>query len=166
MPQFPEPVGQGEGPRRARQAWHSRWSTLLACSAARAVALSLLEGRGSIGADGDTPSTTEVLAAQAFSERVWDFGRCVMVKRIFLQFGGKKKMDAGHWVRCVCAPTMEGVFRATALGAKGCQQFGCVTWWSCGLVTWCCKVVKKEVFKNCAKNVITRQGQEKVARIM
>ena len=47
---------------RARQAWHSRWSTLLACSAARAVALSLLERRGGIGADGDTPSTTEVLA--------------------------------------------------------------------------------------------------------
>ena len=47
---------------RARQAWHSRWSTLLACSAARAVALSLLERRGGIVADGDTPSTTELLA--------------------------------------------------------------------------------------------------------
>ena len=47
----------------ARQAWHSRWATLLACcAAARAVALLLLERRGGTGADGDTPSTTEVLA--------------------------------------------------------------------------------------------------------
>ena len=45
-------------PPRARQAWYSRWA---ACSAARAVALSLLERKGGIGADGDTPSTTEVL---------------------------------------------------------------------------------------------------------
>ena len=38
---------------RARHARHSRWATLLACSAARAVALSLLERRGGTGADGD-----------------------------------------------------------------------------------------------------------------
>ena len=39
---------RGEAPHlgeRARQAWHSRWSTMLTCGAARAVALSLLERR-------------------------------------------------------------------------------------------------------------------------
>ena len=37
---------------RARQAWCSRWGTMLACSAARAVALSLLGRRGGQGSDG------------------------------------------------------------------------------------------------------------------
>ena len=40
----------------------SRWSVLLSCSAARAVAMSLLERRGGTGSDGETPSTLQVLA--------------------------------------------------------------------------------------------------------
>ena len=51
------------GPRSAvRRAWLSRWSVLLSCSAARAVAMSLLERRGGTGSDGETPSTLQVLA--------------------------------------------------------------------------------------------------------
>ena len=46
---------------RARQAWLFRWSSLLACSAARAYASSLLELHGCPGADGPTPSTSSVL---------------------------------------------------------------------------------------------------------
>ena len=55
---------RGEPPHlrvRARQAWRWRWATLLACSAARAFALSLLERRGGLGADGATPSCSEVI---------------------------------------------------------------------------------------------------------
>ena len=44
-----------------RHAWFRRWSTLLACSAARSFGLSLLEHRGGFGVDGETPSTTAVL---------------------------------------------------------------------------------------------------------
>ena len=47
---------------RARQVWRHRWASLLACSAARAVALSLLERRGGLGSDGDTPFTTEAIS--------------------------------------------------------------------------------------------------------
>ena len=46
---------------RARQAWRLRWATLLARSAARAFALSLLERRGGLGADDATPSCLEVI---------------------------------------------------------------------------------------------------------
>ena len=46
---------------RARRAWLSRWSMMLSCSAARAVALSLLERRGGTGSDGQTPSMLQVL---------------------------------------------------------------------------------------------------------
>ena len=56
---------RGEAPHlraRARQAWYSRWGTMLACSAARAVALSLLERRRGQGSDDVTPSTSDVLA--------------------------------------------------------------------------------------------------------
>ena len=45
---------------RARQAWLHRWGSL-ACSSARAFAMSLLERRGGTGADGPTPSTADVL---------------------------------------------------------------------------------------------------------
>ena len=45
---------------RARQAWLWRWSCLLACSAARAFALSLLERRVAFWSDGPTPSSAEV----------------------------------------------------------------------------------------------------------
>ena len=47
---------------RARQAWHHRWCSLLACAASKAFALSLLERRAVVGADGGTPSTSEVVA--------------------------------------------------------------------------------------------------------
>ena len=46
---------------RARQAWLFRWSSLLACSAARAYASSLLELHGCPDADGPAPSTSYVL---------------------------------------------------------------------------------------------------------
>ena len=47
---------------RATQAWHHRWCSLLACTSARAFALSLLERRPALGCDGDTPSTSDVVA--------------------------------------------------------------------------------------------------------
>ena len=45
---------------RARQAWLFRWSSLLACSAARAYASSLLELHGCLGADRPTSSTSSL----------------------------------------------------------------------------------------------------------
>ena len=48
---------------RARQAWQHRWSSMLACAAARAFALSLLDKRPAFGSDGDTPSSSDVVAA-------------------------------------------------------------------------------------------------------
>ena len=42
--------------------WLRRWSTLMACTAARAFALSLLERRCCTAADGPTPTTVEVVA--------------------------------------------------------------------------------------------------------
>ena len=46
---------------RARQVWRHRWASLLAGSAAKAFALSLLERRSGLGSDGDTPLTSEVI---------------------------------------------------------------------------------------------------------
>ena len=48
---------------RARQAWQHRWSSILACAAARAFALSLLDKRPALGSDGDTLSSSDVVAA-------------------------------------------------------------------------------------------------------
>ena len=45
----------------AQVAWYRRWCNLLACSAAKAVAVSLLEKRGDPGAGGRLPSVHEVL---------------------------------------------------------------------------------------------------------
>ena len=42
---------------RARQAWQHRWSSMLACAASRAFALSLLDRRPACGSDGATPSS-------------------------------------------------------------------------------------------------------------
>ena len=42
--------------RRVQQAWRMRWQAILSCSAAKVFAASLLELRGGLGADGDTPS--------------------------------------------------------------------------------------------------------------
>ena len=47
--------------RRAERAWRARWAALLSCAAARAFACSLLNMRGGPVADGDTPSSHEVL---------------------------------------------------------------------------------------------------------
>ena len=45
----------------AEVAWYRRWCSLLACSVAKAVAVSLLERRGNPGAAGQLPSVQEVL---------------------------------------------------------------------------------------------------------
>ena len=50
--------------KRAEQAWWLRWSTMLACTAARAFAASLLEQRSNGGGDGPIPSMSEVLSDQ------------------------------------------------------------------------------------------------------
>ena len=47
--------------KRAEQAWRLRWGAILGCAAARAFAASLLELRSGGGADGDVPSTHEVV---------------------------------------------------------------------------------------------------------
>ena len=52
---------------RARQSWHHRWCSLLACATSKANALSLLERRAVVGADGGTPSTFEVVAMCSLS---------------------------------------------------------------------------------------------------
>ena len=51
----------------ARHAWLRRWSSILACSASRSFASSLLELRGGLGADGPTPSSSEVVTDDRFS---------------------------------------------------------------------------------------------------
>ena len=47
--------------KRVEQAWRLRWGAILGCAAARAVAASLLELRGSPGADGECPPSHEVV---------------------------------------------------------------------------------------------------------
>ena len=46
----------------ARHAWLRRWSSILACCASRSLALSTLEHRGGLSADGPIPSSSEVVA--------------------------------------------------------------------------------------------------------
>ena len=46
--------------KRAEQAWRLRWGSMLSCTAARAVAASLLELLGARGADGATPPPHKV----------------------------------------------------------------------------------------------------------
>ena len=46
--------------RRVEQAWRFRWGSILARSATRAVAMSLLELSGVRGVDGECPRTQEV----------------------------------------------------------------------------------------------------------
>ena len=48
-------------PRLVKRAWMKRWSSLWSCTAARALALSLLESRCAPGCDGAAPSTSEVV---------------------------------------------------------------------------------------------------------
>ena len=47
--------------RRVEQAWRLRWGAMLACTAARAFAASLLDMRLGEGVDGDVPTTQEVV---------------------------------------------------------------------------------------------------------
>ena len=47
--------------RRVEQAWRMRWGAMLACTAARAFAASLLNLRLGGGADGEVPTTQEVV---------------------------------------------------------------------------------------------------------
>ena len=51
---------------RAKAAWLRRWSAMLACSAARAFAVSLLDRRNVPGVGGDHPSVHEVLREDRF----------------------------------------------------------------------------------------------------
>ena len=51
----------------ARLAWLLRWSTILAFSGARALALSLMEVRAAVGHDGPTPSTAEVVGEARYA---------------------------------------------------------------------------------------------------
>ena len=51
----------------ARMAWLLRWSTILACSGVRALALSLMEVRAAVGHDGPTPSTAEVVGEARYA---------------------------------------------------------------------------------------------------
>ena len=46
--------------RHMEQAWRLRWSSMLSCAAARAVATSLLELPGARGGDGETPTVADV----------------------------------------------------------------------------------------------------------
>ena len=52
---------------RTEQVWLLRWGSILACSSSRAFAMSLLERRGGMGADGLTPSTDDVVWEARFS---------------------------------------------------------------------------------------------------
>ena len=45
----------------AQCAWIKRWRCMLACAAAQAFALSLLERRAGLGSDGPTPTTSDVV---------------------------------------------------------------------------------------------------------
>ena len=51
----------------ARLAWLLRWSTMLACSGARALAFSLMELRTAVGHDGPTPFTAEVIGEARYA---------------------------------------------------------------------------------------------------
>ena len=62
-PSFCQPAVQSQsevGPWR--QAYHHRLCSILACAASRAFALSLLERRPMVGADGDIPTTATVVS--------------------------------------------------------------------------------------------------------
>ena len=62
---------------RARQAWLHRWRSLLACSSARAFAMSLLERRGGTGADDPTSSTADVVWEARFGfPSAWGYALC------------------------------------------------------------------------------------------
>ena len=53
--------------RRAEQAWRLRWFSMLACTAARAFAGSLLDRRLALGVDGVPPSVHDVVGEARFA---------------------------------------------------------------------------------------------------
>ena len=55
------PGAPGVMRQRVQSAWLRRWGNLLACNAAKAFALSLLDRRPPLGAGGDAPSVHEVV---------------------------------------------------------------------------------------------------------
>ena len=67
--------------RRMEQAWRLRWSSILACAAARAFAGSLLGLRGGQGVDGQVPHSHEVEC---------DFHHAGLVTDLCFSFVGKK----------------------------------------------------------------------------
>ena len=78
---FVRSFAQGQGQRRATAL---EGPSLLACSAARAFALSLLERRGGLGADGATPSFSEVITEGRYVGLSVE--RPVHPRRCFLHF--------------------------------------------------------------------------------
>ena len=53
--------------KRAEQAWRLRWFSMLACTAARAFAGSLLDRRLALGVDGVSPSVHDVVGEARFA---------------------------------------------------------------------------------------------------
>ena len=53
--------------KRVEHAWRMRWWSILSCTAARALAASLVDSWGGVGADGGFPAAHEVEAEQAFA---------------------------------------------------------------------------------------------------
>ena len=53
--------------QRVQSAWLRRWGNLLACNAAKAFALSLLDRRPPLGAGGDAASVHEVVRDSRFA---------------------------------------------------------------------------------------------------
>ena len=51
----------------AKLAWMWQWSMILACASARAFAQSLLEKRGTLGHDGPTPSSDELIGGARYA---------------------------------------------------------------------------------------------------
>ena len=77
----------------AGHAWLRRWSSILACSASKSFASSLLELRGGLGADGPTPSSSEVVTDDRFF-RLVDQGPLLVES--FLSVSRKKSKKDLH----------------------------------------------------------------------
>ena len=73
------------------QAWRLQWGSLLACTAARAVATSLLELPGARGSDGSTPPSHEVELDFRYAGLAWR--KWLLVLTLLIRDGGcvKKK---------------------------------------------------------------------------
>ena len=64
---------------KVRSAWSRRWRRILAYDAVEAFAASLLDSSASAGADGDTPTTQQVLCRERHAAWVAQFFRHVDV---------------------------------------------------------------------------------------